>query len=263
MNKIKQLILNEKIILFVIIINSLTIFFEGFDELGKNAQHYIAIIDSFITIIFIFEAAIKIKHHGWRGYIGDNWNKMDFILVFLSLPSLILLFSHKINADLSFILIFRISRVFRFFRFFKFIPGINHLLIGIQRALQSSLFVLIAFFIYNFIISILSCYFFKESSPELFGNPLKSFYSTFKIFTVEGWYEIPDLLTKNLGTGSAIFVKAYFIIILITGGIFGLSLVNSIFVDSMVSDNNDELEEKVDELNKKIDQLIEQINRKQ
>ena len=32
--------------------------------------------------------------------------------------------------------------------------------------------------------------------------------------------------------------------ILITGGIFGLSLVNSIFVDAMVADNNDEIEKK-------------------
>lgn len=45
--------------------------------------------------------------------------------------------------------------------------------------------------------------------------------------------------------------------ILITGGIFGLSLVNSIFVDAMVQDNNDELEKKVDLLNKKIDRLLD------
>lgn len=43
---------------------------------------------------------------------------------------------------------------------------------------------------------------------------------------------------------------------MITGGIFGLSLVNSIFVDAMVSDNNDELIEKVNELDKKIEKLI-------
>ncbi len=263
MNKIKQLILDEKIILFIIIINSLTIFFEGFDEFGHKIQYTITLIDSLITVVFILEAIVKIKHYGWERYIKENWNKMDIILVILSLPSLVLLFFHNIHADLSFLLVLRISRVFRFLRFFKFIPGIKHLLKGILRALKSSLFVFILFFIYNFIISIISCYFFKEASPDLFGNPLKSFYSTFKIFTVEGWYEIPDLLSKNMDTISAILVKTYFILILITGGIFGLSLVNSIFVDSMVSDNNDELEAKVDELNEKIDKLIEKINKKE
>jgi voltage-gated sodium channel len=51
--------------------------------------------------------------------------------------------------------------------------------------------------------------------------------------------------------------KIYFVLILLTGGIFGLSLVNSIFVDAMVSDNNDELENKIDSLEKKIDNLID------
>lgn len=41
---------------------------------------------------------------------------------------------------------------------------------------------------------------------------------------------------------------------------FGLSIVNSIFVDAMVSDNNDALELKVAELEKKIDLLLEKTN---
>ncbi|NQX82448.1 MAG: ion transporter, partial [Flavobacteriaceae bacterium] len=43
----------------------------------------------------------------------------------------------------------------------------------------------------------------------------------------------------------------------ITGGVFGMSLVNSIFVDAMVSDNNDNLERKIEELNKKMDRLLD------
>jgi voltage-gated sodium channel len=36
--------------------------------------------------------------------------------------------------------------------------------------------------------------------------------------------------------------------------------VNSIFVDAMVSDNNDDLERKIDELEKKIDLLLKKHN---
>jgi len=53
-------------------------------------------------------------------------------------------------------------------------------------------------------------------------------------------------------------INLYFIVILLSGGIFGLSLINAIFVDAMVSDNNDVLEKKVDELTEKINQLLEQ-----
>ena len=38
-----------------------------------------------------------------------------------------------------------------------------------------------------------------------------------------------------------------------------MSFINSIFVDAMVSDNNDELEAEVKKLNEKIDALTEEI----
>jgi voltage-gated sodium channel len=110
--------------------------------------------------------------------------------------------------------------------------------------------------------AVFSCYLFKDISPEYFGDPIKSFYSTFKVFTVEGWYEIPEKILKNSSDVVSFFGKAYFIIILMTGGILGLSLVNSIFVDAMVSDNNDDLIEKVEALEKKVDFLIDELVKK-
>lgn len=147
-------------------------------------------------------------------------------------------------------------RVFKSFRFLKFIPGIEHLIKGIQRALKASIIVLIGFVIYIFVIGIFSFYLFKEVSPEYFGNPLISLYSIFKIFTVEGWYEIPEQLTLSLSSTMSFFMYMYFIFVVISGGILGLSLVNSIFVDAMVSDNNDELEKKIELIDKKIDKLL-------
>jgi len=157
-------------------------------------------------------------------------------------------------------LVFRVLRAFKSFRFLKFIPGIEHLMIGIQRALKASLIVLFGLIIYIFIIGIFSFYIFHTSAPECFGNPLTSLYSIFKIFTIEGWFDIPEQVTKGYTPVSAFFTYFYFIFILLTGGIFGLSLVNSIFVDAMVSDNNDELEVKIDKLDAKISKLINQGN---
>lgn len=83
-----------------------------------------------------------------------------------------------------------------------------------------------------------------------------SFYTIFKTFTVEGWYEIPEKLALGLSISSTFLTYVYFIFVVFSGGIFGLSIVNSIFVDAMVSDNNDELEKKIDLLDKKLDILI-------
>jgi len=262
LNIFTRLFLNDRFILFIIIINSITIFGEGFPEFGDNLLFWINFIDSFVTILFIIEATIKIRHFGWKDYIQSNWNKLDFILVVLSFPSVFLLIIHSEYHGLSFLLIFRISRVFKFFRFFKFIPGIDALISGVQRAVKASVFVLFGFFVFNFIIAVLSSYLFKDVSPEYFGNPLKSMYSIFKVFTIEGWYEIPDELASSADNVSSFLIKGYFVIILIIGGIIGLSLVNSIFVDSMVMDNTDELEQKVDLLNKKVDFLVNAQDKK-
>lgn len=96
---------------------------------------------------------------------------------------------------------------------------------------------------------------------ELFCDPGTSIYSTIKIFTLEGWYEFPDELAIGKDGIEVVLIRLYFVIILLSGGVIGLSMINSIFVDVMVSDNNDDLEEKVDRLESKIDELKDILNR--
>jgi voltage-gated sodium channel len=252
---IKKLFLNEKIILILILLNSVTIFVSGF-EISPDNRFILSLTDNLITGLFIAEIIVKFQEFGIKNYFNSNWNKFDFILVALSFPTLIAFIGNLEITSFSFLLVFRVMRVFKSFRFLKFIPGIEHLVKGINRALKASIVVLIGFVIYIFIIGIFSFYLFKEISPEYFGNPLNSLYSIFKIFTVEGWYEIPEQLTRGLSSTTSFFTYMYFIFVVISGGIFGLSLVNSIFVDAMVSDNNDELENKIDLLDQKIDKLL-------
>ena len=252
---IKKIFLNENIILGLIILNALIIFISGFD-FDDNSNFIISFIDNLVSILFIIELTIKLNQFG-KKYFLSNWNKFDFILIILSIPSLICFVFNLDFHDFSVFLIFRVMRVFKFFRFLKFIPGIDHLLRGIQRALKASIIVIFGFVVYIFIIGIFSFYLFGQTSPEYFSNPMVSLYSTFKIFTVEGWFEIPEQVTKNFSITSSFFTYLYFIFVVLSGGILGLSIVNSIFVDAMVSDNNDELETKIDNLEKKIDKLLE------
>lgn len=255
--KIRKAFLNDKFILLLILCNSFTIFVQGFEGKASDYMALFNYIDVVFTLLFLVELIVKVRQWGWKKYLSSNWNRLDFILVVLSIPSVFIIFMHAHLANLSFILVLRMSRVFKFFRFIKFIPGIEQIIKGVQRAIKDSILVLLGFIVYNFVVSVFSCYLFKDLSPELFGDPLKAFYSTFRVFTVEGWYEIPHQVLQGDHSGIVhFFTKFYFIFILITGGIFGLSLVNSIFVDAMVSDNNDDVEKKLDRLNQKLDDFI-------
>lgn len=255
---VKRLFLNDKFILILVLVNSVILVIGGYQPVNEESFAY-SLADNSITILFIIELLIKVKEYGFKNYFKSVWNKFDFYLVLLSVPSLITFAFNLSFVDFSFLLVFRILRVFKAFRFFKFIPNVNHLVKGIHRALKSSIFVLIGFAIYIFIIGILSFYLFHGSESQYFKNPLIALYSVFKIFTVEGWFEIPEDITEHYSDVKAFFTYIYFIFIVLTGGIFGLSLVNSIFVDSMVSDNNDELEVKIDNLENKVSDVLTEL----
>ncbi|WP_010663743.1 ion transporter [Marinilabilia salmonicolor] len=252
----KRFFLNENFILGVIILNSITILLGAFDNLSPAQTKFITTIDNVITVIFVIEMVVKIMEFKIGGYFSSNWNKLDCLLVLLSIPALISWIFDLSLSSLSFFLIFRVLRVFKSFRFLKFVPGITDLIKGVQRALKTSVVIILGFCIYIFIIGIFSTYLFQNIAPEHFSNPLTSFYSIFKIFTVEGWYEIPEQITANTDGTVSFFSKLYFVFILVTGGIFGLSLVNSIFVEAMLSDNTDDISQKIDKLEDKLDNYL-------
>lgn len=256
---IKKLFLNDKFILGLILLNAVILFIGAYFT-AENHKQIFAIIDNSITTLFVLELVFKINVFGFKGYYESNWNKLDFILILLSVPALITFIFNLNIIDFSFLLVFRITRVFKAFRFFKFIPNVGELVNGVQRALKASIFVFLGFAIYIFIIGVLSFYLFQNSGSEYFENPLVSLYSTFKIFTVEGWFEIPEQIINGYSKTAIFFTYLYFIFIVLTGGIFGLSIVNSIFVDAMVSDNNDDLERKIDDLDSKITEILTKIN---
>jgi len=253
--QIRNLLLNDTFILCLILLNALIIFAQGF-SLAPLTKKIFLVSDNLITLIFLFEIIAKVVKYKLVEFIKSGWNIFDTVLILLALPSLFYWIFKNGTTHLDYLLVLRVLRVFKFFRFIRFFPNIDELIAGIQRALKASVIVILGFFVYNFIISVIACFFYKNIAPEYFGNPLTSLYTIFKIFTVEGWYEIPDFIASRSNETVAILTKLFFILILITGGIFGLSLVNSIFVDAMVSDNNEELEKKVESLEKKIDTLL-------
>lgn len=256
---LQRLLFSERFIAVAIALNALVLAALSFKEL----EPWFAIIeaaDFFFTVLFGVEIYFKVRQYGLQRYLKSEWNLLDLVVVVLSLPSLLLYFIPN-SPYLGFLLLLRVFRVFKFFRFLKFIPNINSLLSGIRRALKASVFVILAFFIYTFVVSLFSCHIFHDIAPRYFRNPLVSFYTIFKIFTIEGWYEIPDTIAASVSVKVAFFTRAYFVLVVTTGGLFGLSLVNAIFVDEMTSDNTRLVERRVNELHQKIDAFMEQQNR--
>jgi len=266
MNPLKKVFLNDRIILALISINAVIIFLQGFPikTIGLETHHTLMLVDDIISGCFLVEIFVKGRHFGFKEYLKSTWNKFDVVLILLSLPPLIArLFIDYETANIGFLLVFRVFRVFKFFRFIQFFPQVEHIFNSIREAMRASFVVLIGFFLFVFIMSILSCYMYQNIAPEYFGDPIVSYYTMFKVFTIEGWNTIPETINASgkVNIYEAFFTKLYFIIILVFGGVIGLSIVNSIFVDAMVSDNNDELEQQVDGIKEDVERLENKVDR--
>lgn len=251
MKSLKRILLNDRIIMAVILFNSVIIFLQ---ESGYNPL-YIRICDVVCTLIFMLEMAVKQKETGIRAYWKDGWNKLDGTLVILSVPSVIGYLIPNDMSGLSVLLILRMLRIFRFFRVFHLFPDFTVIMRNVRLAMRQSFSVFVGFLVLLVVAGMINCYLFGKTAPEYFGTPLDSIYSIFRLCTIEGWYDIPDAVTVGMSHGWVHAVRFYFCMILFAGGIIGLSIVNSIFVDAMVSDNNDEVLARLDKMQKTLDEL--------
>lgn len=251
----------ENFIFAVILVNSVIIYLQvsGYESMWMN------ILDTTCTVIFILEMMYKLRQLSWSGYWSDGWNRLDGALVILSLPSIAVFFLPVEGANLSVLLALRLLRALRFFRFLHFLSedALTKLGKGFLKGLTSSWPVLAAFFVIIVIFGLINCSLFKDVAPEFFGGPLSSIYSVFQLFTVEGWYDIPSACCG--GNESPVmmgFIRLYFCVLLIAGGIIGMSFINSVFVDAMAEDNNDEVLKKISDLEAKIDELTSKLEEK-
>ena len=259
MESIKRLFTNDNIMLFLVLINTSIIFISGF---SPDYGGLLLIIDCVFTILFLIEALVKILVQGFMKYWSDGWNRFDFILVMLALPSCINVFG-DILPGTGMLLSLRTMRAFKAFRMLKFVPNIDKLLNGIRLAFKASYLVTFGLIVLLLVFSIVTTFIFGSLSPQYFGNPALSVYSIFRLFTIEGWYEMPEAIAQNGGVFMAVFARIYFSFLLFLGGIIGMSLVNSIFVDAMAADNNDDVLEKLSHLERKLDRIEETCMKKE
>lgn len=243
-------------ILGVILLNAVVMVLQCYDPKNVLLHH----IDTAILVIFAIEIVVKIIGLRWNGYWKDSWNWFDFFVTAIALGAFVQsCFPPEPTggSTLNAIFTLRVFRGFRFFRVLKFIPHINEIMAGCRRAVASTSVIVLAFLIIAFIWSIMTCNLFSETAPEYFGDPLTSFYSIFRLFTVEGWYDIPNTVASEYNEWYyQTFVKLFFSVILFLFGIIGMAYINSIIVDAMASDNNDKVLERVKELEAKIDMLL-------
>jgi len=177
-DSIKSLFLNDHFILILIVANALLIFVQEFDLNGNILDYF----EPVFTLLFVVEMVVKISDKGFKNYISDPWNRLDFVLIIISIPSIAAIFFTNSILNLNVFLALRVFRVFKFFRLIRFFPHVSTFIASIQRALKASYIVIAGFCLIIFMVSIVTCALYKNVVPEYFSNPVKAFYSIFRLF---------------------------------------------------------------------------------
>ena len=253
-------LIDETTVMLAIVVNAVVLILAAFPEIDRATLGLLAWVDYGFLLYFMAEAALKIRWLRFRGYWASAWNRLDFFIVVASLPLLAAPFAEDAVEEFGIILLFRLGRFLRFSRLMRFVPNASEIGRGVLRSLRASVAVFVVLFVLNLILAMGANYLFGDLAPEYFGDPLIAFYSLFKVFTVEGWYEIPELLVaRGEGLFWAFLVRIYFVASVLIGGLLGLSLANAVFVDEMTADNNREVERMVRELHEELRAFREEM----
>jgi voltage-gated sodium channel len=243
-------LISERLVMTMIVVNTVALLLVDAAVPGSQRYELFLGMDLAAVLFFVLEAVLKMRRAGVRGYFASNWNRFDFAVLVLALP--VLLSPWLDLGQFGWVVVLRLGRLFRLLRLLRFIPDHENLVDGVRRALKASVGVFLALLLGNLIFAIGATLLFGDLDPDNFGNPLVSLYSLFKVFTIEGWYEIPDQLAVAAREAGrpllAIGARLYFVGAVLVGGILGLSLANAVFVDEMILDNTEEIEERLDRL---------------
>lgn len=256
LRRLAEASVSERVVVAVILLNTAAIFLRAFNLGGETLDLQLYTIDYLCTVFFVVEGILKVRLWGLRGYLSTSWNRFDATIIALSTPMLLspLLMGAE---DFSILLVLRLARLTRFFRLLRFVPDREHLWAGIKRGLKASVGVALALGLYNLVLALAAHSLFGEQVPQHFGDPLRAMFSMFQVFTVEGWHELANTTADALPPAYAPFARLFFVGTVLTGGILGLSVVNAVFVDEMVQDNANALEDMVERLSADFDKVRE------
>ncbi len=255
--RLGRALIAERVVVAAVLLGTTAVFALGFTAPGSTAHAWWMALDVTVVAYFVLEQFLKLRAGGWHAYWEVRWNRFDLVVTALSLPVLAAPFAE--TSVFVGVPLLRVARLFRLFRLLRFIPDHEHLAAGIRRAVRASVGVFLGIAIVNFIFAMGAQMLFASHSPELFGNPVRACYSMFRIFTIEGWHDVPETIALHSSAAWAVFARIYFGIAVLVGGILGLSLGNAVFVDQMMADNNEEVERDVAEMTREVSLLRQEI----
>jgi voltage-gated sodium channel len=197
--------------------------------LDATVVSLLQLIDDICLVIFCFEIGCKLIVYRLR-FFRDGWNIFDFVVVAIALlPN---------TGALS---VLRALRVLRLLRLATAVPSMRRVINGMFAALPGGASVAGVLFIMYYVAAIIGVTLFKDV-PEHFGDIGTTFFTLFKMMTLEGWPDIASVVLEK-HPHAWIFFVSFIIFTTFTT----LNLLFGIIVDAMEKAKEEEVREEMAE----------------
>ena len=231
MGAIERLVNNSRFQWFIIILILFNAAILGIMtlDLSPETLAVLAVIDDMCLVIFCAEILMKLAVMR-TSFFRDGWNIFDVIVVGIAiLPN---------TGALS---VLRALRVLRVLRLVTAVPSMRRVINGMFVALPGGASVAGVLFILYYVAAIIGVTLFKDV-PEHFGDIGKTFFTLFKMMTLEGWPDIASVVMQKHPSG-----WIFFVVFIIFTTFTTLNLLFGIIVDAMDKAKEDEAREDLAE----------------
>jgi voltage-gated sodium channel len=218
MNALSKLIHSavfQNFIVVVILINA-AILGAMATDVSPQTMRLLHMADMVCLGIFIAELLMKfivLRTQMFR----DPWNIFDIIVVGIALlPA---------SGPLS---VLRALRVLRLMRLVTVVPSMRRVVTGMFAAIPGGASVAAVLLIMYYVASIIGVMLFRDVSPQHFGDLGTTFFTLFKMMTLEGW---PDIADDVLAKSPNAWI--FFVVFIIFTTFTTLNLLFGIIVDAM------------------------------
>lgn len=235
----------SKFIIYLIILNGITMGLETSKSFMANYGDYALIFNQIVITIFTIEIILRIYVHR-VSFFKDPWSIFDFLVVSISL----------IPTSAGFEIV-RVLRVLRLFRLITAVPQMRKIVSALISVIPGMLSVIALMTLFFYIFAIMATQLFSEKFPEWFGTLGESFYTLFQIMTLESWsMGIVRPIMEVYPYAWVFFVPFIFIVTFVM-----INLVVAIIVDAMAILNQKEEKHILEEVHSHESHMNDEIKK--
>jgi len=250
-SKIAEHLLFKRFIILVILLAAVVVGVQTYKEFAQKYSSLLSILDGFILLVFIVEAAIKILAKGNKpqNYFKNPWNVFDFLIVVACLLEPIFVLGGE------FLPVLRLARILRVLRLVTAIPKLQLLVTCLLKSLPSMFYVSILLFLLFYVYGTLAVFFYGENDPIHFRNLQSSILTLFRVVTLEDWTDVMYINmygSDSYGYSAKEFSKwspspsasplgaaIFFVSFVLIGTMIVLNLVIGVIMNSMDESNKE------------------------